>query len=121
MTDTEPNKHALDPANLTPEERIARRDKVRRGIVSHRLKLSPGVFDLGEEARSSIIDAVRGFTGFTPENDPKGDHSQGMLEHRGLSVVWTVELIHVPEDGTFIYPSERALLSIRLASEVGEP
>jgi len=67
----------------------------------------------------SLIDAVRQFDAFTPENDPYGEHDSGLFDWQSERVFWKLDYY----DQNFQYwcdplrPECQRILTIMLASE----
>ena len=83
--------------------------------------LTAGVIALGTETQASIIEAVRTFDDFTPENDPHGEHDFGSLEVDGEQIFFKLDYYDLTramhsEDAADPSVTER-VLTIMLASE----
>jgi hypothetical protein len=50
-----------------------------------------GVIALGHAALPAILAAVRGFTAFTTDNDPYGEHDFGALTWRATRLFWKID------------------------------
>ncbi|MEI9990114.1 MAG: DUF3768 domain-containing protein [Rhizomicrobium sp.] len=98
-------------------------DAFRTGSPSSegRWMLTPGVLAEGPEFTALAIAAVRGFTGFGPNNDPYGEHDFGAFNLAGLHLFWKIDhydrdLRYGSED-----PADPAIttrvLTVMLASE----
>ena len=61
-------------------------DKFRRSLTGGTLLLTAGIVALGAEAQARIIEAVRAFNTFTPDNDPYGEHDFGSVEVDGQKI-----------------------------------
>ena len=55
------------------------------------LLLTSGIIALGAEAQAKIIEAVRAFDAFTPDNDPWGEHDFGSLDFAGERVFFKLD------------------------------
>ena len=96
-------------------------DKFRRELQSGTLLLTAGIIALGAEAQARIIEAVRAFDDFTPDNDPYGEHDFGSVEVDGDKIFFKFDyfdLTHAmhSEDPADSSKTER-VLTIMLASE----
>ena len=83
--------------------------------------MTPGVQALGEDGVMAILQAVRDFDDFTPDNDPYGEADFGSITYQGLTIFWKVDaydkdLMYASPD-----PSDPAVtsrvLTIMLSSE----
>ena len=50
--------------------------------------LTEGVQNLSEDLRFEILQQVRSFDDFTPDNDPYGEHDFGAFNMQGHRVYW---------------------------------
>ncbi len=102
--------------NHTNTNRIAFRNDVfrRRGLG---FTVTRGIQGLPDCI--GLIDAVRHFTKFAPEDDPHGEHDFGSLEWKGEKVFWKVDYydqsLQYFEDPTS--PRCRRVLTVMLADE----
>ena len=53
--------------------------------------LTPAVQELSAEAHAALLEAVRSFSNFTPDNDPHGEHDFGSLEIDGQTYFWKID------------------------------
>ena len=60
-------------------------DGLRRTFARGRVVMTPGVAELPEERLTQVLERVRHFDEFTPDNDPHGDHDFGSFEIAGVS------------------------------------
>ena len=94
-----------------------RRDLLKGGT----LLLTAGIVALGGEAQARIIELVRTFDQFTPDNDPYSEHDFGSIKYEGERVFWKIDyydltkLMH-SDDPADASKTER-VLTIMLASE----
>ena len=86
-----------------------------------RFLITSGIQNLHEADRAAILEKVRSFDAFTPDNDPYGEHDFGSFEHAGKRIFWKIDyyaedMMHGSED-----PSDPArtfrVLTIMLADE----
>ena len=83
--------------------------------------LTAGVVALGGEAQARIIEAVRAFDDFTPENDPHGEHDFGSLEVDGEQIFFKLDYYDLTRAIHSENPADPSVtervLTIMLASE----
>ena len=91
----------------------ARNDALRSRIPSisppDLLVITRGINALGDEVLD-ILQKVREFSTFTPDNDPWGEHDFGSFEHDGQKVFWKIDDYN-GQDGY------RLVLTVMLADE----
>lgn len=61
-------------------------DQARQTLTGCRLLVTPGVRALG--ATSVILDVVRRYSTFTPDNDPHGEHDFGSFRFQDETIFW---------------------------------
>lgn len=96
-------------------------DRLRYSGLGGRVFITRGIDALGAHAAAKILAAVRRFDGFTPENDPYGEHDFGNLEVEGRTIFFKIDYY----DPTETMHSEdaadpektRRVLTIMLAEE----
>ena len=66
-------------------------DAFRRTFVSGHVVATRGVMLLPPDERSSLFDAVRTFSSFSPEDDPYGEHDFGALTVQGVRYFWKID------------------------------
>lgn len=66
-------------------------DGFRTSLTGGRLLLTRGVMVLPQETRNKVIEAVRSFDVFTPENDPYGERDFGSVEVDGHTLFWKID------------------------------
>lgn len=95
-------------------------DALRAHGIGGRLFATRGIHDLPDDLRTRVIDQVRVFDCFTPENDPYGEHDFGALEIDGMRVFFKIDYygangLHSPDPSD---PTVTArVLTIMLADE----
>ncbi|WP_316188837.1 DUF3768 domain-containing protein [Bradyrhizobium sp. SZCCHNS1054] len=69
--------------NDTNAERIrSLNDRFRRSLVlGGTVLLTPGVTSLEPDSLAQLLESVREFDSFTPDNDPYGEHDFGSIDH----------------------------------------
>ena len=96
-------------------------DNFRTTLTGGSLMLTAGIVALGPEIQHNIIEAVRTFDAFTPDNDPYGEHDFGALEVNDERIFFKIDYfdpmraIH-SEDPADARVTER-MMTIMLASE----
>lgn len=96
-------------------------DLLRTSFMGGRVFITEGVRALGPGFESACVETVQGFTAFTRDNDPHGEHDFGMVKIEGYSVYWKIDYY----DRALQYGSENPadaavttrILTILLASE----
>lgn len=66
-------------------------DAFRTSGLGGRFVLTNGVGALGVDTVGKIIEAVKAFDDFTPDNDPYGEHDFGALEVEGHRLFWKID------------------------------
>jgi hypothetical protein len=66
-------------------------DAFRTSMTGGRVVVTAGVAALHEPTRASVLNAVRTFTTFTPDNDPYGEHDFGALSVDGQQFFWKID------------------------------
>lgn len=83
--------------------------------------LTEGIQNLDEALRFEILQQVRAFDAFTPDNDPYGEHDFGVLRLQGLRVFWKFDYFDRSPDESGAMADDPAgvarVLTIMLADE----
>ena len=66
-------------------------DALRQQLTGGRLMLTPGVSQLAPLDRLAVLNLMRDFSAFSPDNDPHGEHDFGSVEHRGTRYFWKID------------------------------
>lgn len=66
-------------------------DALRCRGIGGQMALTRGVLALGQSIVPQVVEAVRTFDTFTPDNDPYGEHDFGSIEIAGMKVFWKVD------------------------------
>ena len=96
-------------------------DAFRKTCSGGTLAVTAGVIALGRGALPVILNEVRAFDAFTPENDPYGKHDFGSVEWLGTRLFWKIDYYDV--DMRFASPDPvdqsvtARVLTIMLAEE----
>lgn len=83
--------------------------------------MTRGIQALGEQAVADIINKVRTFDAFTPDNDPYREHDFGSFQHAGQKVFWKLD--YYDHKGEFASPdpgdanNTKRVLTVMLAEE----
>lgn len=72
----------------TSSQIAALNDKTRRTFTGCKVIITPGIHGLKPQSIRSIIDAVRTFDDFTPDNDPYNEHDFGSFQYKGMTIFW---------------------------------
>ena len=96
-------------------------DKFRRTLTGGTLLLTAGIVALGDDVQARVIEMVRTFDAFTPDNDPYGERDFGSFEVDGEKVFFKFDYYDLSramhsEDAADPSKTER-VLTIMLASE----
>ena len=126
MSGNEQDSHAQhNAANLAREERIKRiaelNDACRQARADHLLTITAGIRELGPLAVVSIVQRVRSFDAFTPDNDPYGERDFGAFEHGSDTIFWKIDCYDKQLEFGSPDPTDPAVtqrvITIMLASE----
>jgi Protein of unknown function (DUF3768) len=66
-------------------------DNFRTTFVGGRTVMTQGVAELPLDVRARLILAVQSFDGFTPDDDPHGEHDFGSIEIAGDTYFWKID------------------------------
>jgi hypothetical protein len=66
-------------------------DGLRRTFARGRVVMTQGVASLPEEMLTIVLERVRRFDEFTPDNDPHGEHDFGNFDVAGVSYFFEVD------------------------------
>ena len=96
-------------------------DAFRRSLEGGTLVLTAGIITLGSVTQTQIIEAIRGFEAFTPDNDPWEEHDFGSVEVAGELIYFKIDYFDLTramhsEDPADPSKTER-VMTIMLASE----
>ena len=96
-------------------------DAFRRSLKGGTLLLTSGIIALGAEAQATIIEAVRAFDAFTPDNDPHGEHDFGGFDFAGQKFFWKIDYydpqLKYGSDNPSDAAKTRRVMTIMLAEE----
>ncbi|WP_439508674.1 DUF3768 domain-containing protein [Yoonia sp.] len=94
-------------------------DQARRTFTGCRTVITLGVQALDD--LSGLLDKVRRFDAFTPDNDPYGEHDFGSFIHGGQTIFWKFDYydlditMHSPDPSDLTVTAR--VLTIMLADE----
>ncbi len=96
-------------------------DAFRRSLEGGTLVLTAGIIALGSVTQTQIIEAIRRFEAFTPDNDPWEEHDFGSVEIAGELIYFKIDYFDLTramqsEDPADPSKTER-VMTIMLASE----
>ena len=104
----------VDAANIA-----ALNDQARQTFMECRVVITQDVQTLDNLA--DLLDQVRRFDAFTPDNDPYGEHDFGSLRHAAETIFWKFDYYDVDLQMHSPDPSDPAVttrvLTIMLADE----
>lgn len=66
-------------------------DRFRQTFIGGRVVLTAGVAAMADYNRRTLIDRVRHFDAFTPDNDPYGEHDFGSIDLDGSRYFWKID------------------------------
>ena len=93
-------------------------DEARRHFTDGRIVFTSGIAALPVDDQAEILDRVRTFDAFSPDNDPYGEHDFGAFEYNAQRIFWKIDLYEDPEvKGADGQPATTRILTIMLAEE----
>ena len=94
-------------------------DQARQSFTSCRVIITQGIQAMSDVP--SILDQVRRYDAFTPDNDPYGEHDFGSFSYAGETVFWKIDYFDVDMTMHSPDPSDATVttrvLTIMLADE----
>lgn len=66
-------------------------DRFRQTFLGGRVMMTAGVAAMAYDDRRTLIDRVRHFDEFSPDNDPYGEHDFGSIDLGGCRYFWKIE------------------------------
>lgn len=114
-----------DPPRRVVERIRQSNDEMRRRgpaqTEAARWLITSGIQALGPEAVMVIVEGVRRFDEFTPDNDPHGEHDLGAIEFDGRKIFWKIDYYNTSLDGGSPDPADDSVtcrvLTIMLSDE----
>ena len=108
--------HKVDAGKIA-----ALNDSARQGKDHCRVILTQGVLACDPAAVAELLIDVEGFTAFTADNDPYGEHDFGVIKHKGTTFFWKIDCYDVDLQMHSTEPSDTTVttrvLTIMLADE----
>lgn len=80
-----------DTTNGRAAEIARLNDLLRHSFSGGRVVITAGIQALGPQHIAAIMDAVRAFNVFTPDNDPHGEHDCGLLTVGDIRLMWKID------------------------------
>jgi hypothetical protein len=77
--------------NSTATRITALNDAFRKTAIGGQWLITRGLAALPALEQWAIMEKVRRFDTFTPDNDPYGEHDFGALEHQGQRIFWKID------------------------------
>jgi hypothetical protein len=81
-------------------------DELRRTFARGKVVMTQGVASLPEEMLTIVLERVRRFDEFTPENDPHGEHDFGSFDVAGVTYFFKVDYYSPDMEGGSEDPSD---------------
>lgn len=111
MTEDAPKKAAIAHLN----------DRLRRNHIGGQVMITRGLSDLPADQLGAVIEAVRQFEAFTPDNDPWGEHDCATLNVAEHQVIFKIDYFEHNLQFASADPSDPSIttriLTIMLAEE----
>jgi hypothetical protein len=96
-------------------------DEFRQTFVGGRVMMTDGINALPNTTKAQVLSSVRQFTGFTPDDDPHGEHDFGAFEVDGEKFFWKIDYYDKSLDVGSENPADpevtTRVLTIMLASD----
>ncbi len=96
-------------------------DRFRQTFQGGSVMMTRGIQALGEQAVADILNKVRTFDAFTPDNDPYQEHDFGSFQHDGQKIFFKLD--YYDQKGEFASPNPadpaktKRVLTVMLAEE----
>ncbi|WP_316201401.1 MULTISPECIES: DUF3768 domain-containing protein [unclassified Bradyrhizobium] len=98
----------LNDTNTANIRRI--NDSFRRSLVfGGTILLTPGVSGLEPERLAELLQLVREYEKFTPDNDPHGEHDFGVVEFGNVRYFWKIDYYDLSKTGHSPDPADQAV------------
>jgi len=103
-------------------ERIrALNDQLRRTFRGGKVMMTSGINALPDDLKARILEKVRTFDAFSPDNDPHREYDFGSFEEGGHKVFWKIDCFDAAMEFGSEDPADPSkttrVLTIMLASE----
>ncbi len=66
-------------------------DVVRRWNTEGTIFVTAGIAAMPFDDQADILERVREFDDFTPDNDPYGEHDFGQFDYKGQKIFWKID------------------------------
>ncbi|RWO88613.1 MAG: DUF3768 domain-containing protein [Mesorhizobium sp.] len=86
-------------------------DDLRIRRLGGTIVITTGISALGPSAIRDIISAITAFDGFTPENDPYGEHDCAVMTVSGINIIWKIDYYDLSRRYHSPDPSDRNVTS----------
>jgi Protein of unknown function (DUF3768) len=104
-----------------PERIRQLNDEARMFLTDGTVFATRGIAALPSNDQAAILERVRTFDDFDPENDPYGEHDFGAFDHKGDRIFWKIDSYDRQMRCGSPDPADprvtRRILTIMLASE----
>ncbi len=96
MNNGDQESHAQNMARAAELEQRKTRiqqlnDRFRTTMLGGRWLTTSGIRELGPLAMGAIVEQVRAFNAFTPDNDPYEEHDFGSVVWAGQTIFWKID------------------------------
>ena len=96
-------------------------DEARMFLTDGAILVTGGISALPTDDQAAILERVRTFDDFDPDNDPYGEHDFGALDHSGIQIFWKIDYYDLGERNGSPDPADPSVthrvLTILLADE----
>jgi len=96
-------------------------DRFRQTFQGGSVMMTRGVQALGEQVVADILNMVRTFDAFTPDNDPYKEHDFGSFKHEGHKIFFKMDYYDQKEEFASPNPGDanktKRVLTVMLADE----
>ena len=108
--------------NIDVKKVAALNDNLRKTFTGGRVLLTIGFRSLPEDEQAEVLQKVRAFNDFTPDNDPYHEHDFGqVISSRGTQVFWKIDLYDINDEFYSPQPDDptqtNRVMTILLADE----
>ncbi len=70
-------------------------DEFRSSLAGGAVVVTAGIVALGARQEHAILEQVRSFKSFTPDNDPHGEHDFGSFKFGGSRIIFKIDYFDV--------------------------
>jgi hypothetical protein len=96
-------------------------DALRRTFLGGEVMMTAGIAALADDMRGKVLEQVKTFDAFTPDNDPYREHDFGAFEVKGHRIFWKIDYYDAATEAGSEDPADPSqttrVLTIMLASE----